>query len=447
MRRIILTLSVVSSLLIGQSSSATMTIYKDGIALVKQPVSWETDRGSQVLSFDQLPPGIVKDSPFLMVNGADIQLQRMNEDIFSSGNFLQRNIGYEITVKFLDGKTESGNLIEYDGSKLSIRKRSRITHVPIRNLASITFTADTEHENIRPSLDWNAFVPNDGKVEGELVYLSTGFKWNAVYRMIVNEDLNRASLIPEAFITNSSNLDFQNIKLSLVEGALNTPGTQPQFAQRMMMAEKSFDGISTTTTEEQLGDYYIYDLPDNLALNASEGLTVRLYNPRNIAFEKTYLFENTELAQHEEPMEIEFKFSNTEENDLNVPLPAGKISIYTTRENGNIEYIGQDDLKQVPRGQDVSLTAGRAFDVIGKRKVLNYDRQKKSEEAVIQIQLINSSQEKINVKIIEHIHGDWVISDPSSNYIKSDASTIYFPVSLEPNSESYITYTYRKEWK
>ena len=89
-----------------------------------------------------------------------------------------------------------------------------------------------------------------------------------------------------------------------------------------------------------------------------------------------------------------------------------------------LEYIGADNMGQVPKGQFTTLTSGRAFDVFGNRKVLNYDRQRKSEEAVIEIRVTNGRSEEVDVLLIEHINGDWVIKDESLNYQKKDASTI-----------------------
>ena len=82
----------------------------------------------------------------------------------------------------------------------------------------------------------------------------------------------------------------------------------------------------------------------------------------------------------------------------------------------------------------------------GKRKILNYDRQRNSEEAVIEISISNARTDPVQIRIVEHINGDWVIKDQSHNYQKENASTIHFSISLDPGKKEYITYTYRKEW-
>ena len=121
--------------------------------------------------------------------------------------------------------------------------------------------------------------------------------------------------------------------------------------------------------------------------------------------------------------------------------------MYSYKKSNTLEYIGADKMGQVPKGQSTTLTSGRAFDVTGNRKVLNYDRQRKSEEAVIEIKVSNARNEKVDVLLVEHINGDWIIKDESLDYQKKDASTVHFPLSLNAGETKSVYYTYRKEWK
>ena len=172
-----------------------------------------------------------------------------------------------------------------------------------------------------------------------------------------------------------------------------------------------------------------------------------MYGPLDVGYKKTYVFENSERRQKEEPLEVQISMENTESNGLGISLPGGKVEMYTYKKSSGLEYIGADNMGQVPKGQSTTLTSGRAFDVIGNRKVLNYDRQRKSEEAVIEIKVTNTRNEDINVLLVEHINGDWIIKDESLNYQKKDASTVHFPLSLQSGETKNVYYTYRKEWK
>ena len=52
------------NLVFAQSQSASLTIYKDGTALVKQPVEWSLTPGINFKTWDKLPNGIDRDTPF-----------------------------------------------------------------------------------------------------------------------------------------------------------------------------------------------------------------------------------------------------------------------------------------------------------------------------------------------------------------------------------------------
>ena len=119
---------------------------------------------------------------------------------------------------------------------------------------------------------------------------------------------------------------------------------------------------------------------------------------------------------------------------------------YTISGTKGLEYIGADKMGQVPKGQSTKIISGRAFDVVGNRKVLNYNRQRKSEEAVIEIKVTNARSKEIKVLLVEHINGDWIIKDESLDYKKKDASTIHFSFLLNGGETKNVYYTYRKEW-
>ena len=132
---------------------------------------------------------------------------------------------------------------------------------------------------------------------------------------------------------------------------------------------------------------------------------------------------------------------------LNIAEEAGKVDIYTNSNKGGFEFIGSDNIGQVPKGESSKIQAGYAFDITGKRKVINYDRQRKSEEAVIEIKVTNARIDEVEILLVEHINGDWIIKDPSLNYQKKDASTIHFVFSVQAGETKSVYYTYRKEWK
>jgi len=445
----IIFLSIISSFLWSQSVSATMTIYKDGYGLIKQPVNWDVTSGLSNIRYDRVPRGMTVESPFLSLKGANIHTQHLDFNVFSGEAFFKSKLGQQIELKSNGDKPINGILLEYSPSTVTLQTKSSVRSFPRSVVSMMSVKEVIKEPQYRPQLAWDINSDKSGRIDGELVYTSKGFEWNAVYRMILQGSGNGAELISEAYIINRSNVSFSLLTLQLVEGTLSrvrhsTTLTRSMNMKMDMMAESL--GAATVPALEALGDYHIYKIPGVLRLKANESITVRLYAPREVSFNKTYLFENYEQNQREEPLTVQLSFDNTEENNLSIPLPQGLVELYQLTDSGALEFLGEDQIKQVPKGSTVDLVAGRAFDVIGKRIVINYDRQRKSEEASIQIHIRNTKDQDVLVHAIEKISGDWVIRDESTMYIKDDASTIHFPISIPAGSEQYITYTYRKEW-
>ena len=434
------------NLLIAHSEKAIITIYKDGTALVKQPVSWRNvSKGNSYITFKELPDGIHKDTPFLNLNNTQILTQRFNSKVFSSINYFLDRKGSIVNLKSKTERAITGSLLEISNESVTIQHKGGVRTFIYDNIEYLESKDKIENPILRPFLAWDIKTSNSGEVKGELVYKSANFSWDTVYRLVMNGQDN-GELIAEAVISNGSDLDFKDTQIQLVEGILNKPKVsrfRPDQSFKMAARAKSKPAMD----QAELGDYHIYTLNSTHDLKAKENITVRMYGPLNVGYVKTYVFENTERRQKEEPLKVELSIKNTESNGLGIPLPAGKVEIYTYSNTGGLEYLGTDQIRQVPKGQSSTLSSGYAFDIIGKRKVLNYDRQRKSEEAVIEVQVTNTRSELVQVRIVEHINGDWVVKNESHNYQKKDASTIHFTIILDPGKTKYVTYTYRKEWK
>ena len=428
-----------------QSGDATLTIYKDGTALIKQPVTWTATKGKSVITWNKLPASIQRDTPFLNLDDATVMSQRFNDKVFSSADYFMDLKGQKISVKPNDGKLVTGLLLEINQNSVSITNRNGILTFNREELAYMSAANKVPNPVFKPYLSWDIQSSKSGSLKGELVYKSKNFTWSTVYRIKMTDEIH-GELIAEAVIDNASDLDFAGARLQLVEGNLNklSGGRRPQKNTAAMAARVS---TGQAMTREELGDYHIYPLKDVHNLQAKESITVRMYGPLNVKYKKTYVFENSERRQKEEPLEVKIALKNTESNGLGIPLPDGKIELYTYSGKGGLEYIGADKMGQVPKGQSTEITSGRAFDVVGNRKVLNYDRQRKSEEAVIEIKVTNARSENVDVLLVEHINGDWIIKDESLDYLKKDASTIHFPLILNAGETKNVYYTYRKEWK
>ena len=436
---IFLSLSAIYS----QSLYANLTIYKDGYALVKQPVFWEdVDSDQNVIIWDVLPKGVVYNSPFLSLENANVLIQSFNKDVFHFSERLYDYLGTKVDIKLINSNDMSGTLIEVTDKILTIQRRRSLISFN-RDRVDYINVPSADNVQFKPTLKWTIQIDQEADtIAGDLTYLASGFSWNANYRFIIDSEIDEAQFIAEAAINNDSNINFENAALSLVEGKLNMNEGADNFPRSI-----TNQPVTSSPERSELGDYHIFNIDTDMSLITKETIITRLYPSRNVSFVKTYIFENEEKSQKDEPLSVEYDIPNTSENNLGIPLPKGEIQLYQLLENGTIEFIGKDEIRQIPRNETANISSGKAFDVLGTRKILNYDRQQKSEEASIAIQVKNSQMESISVRLAEHIYGDWVIRNASTDYRKVDASTIHFMISVPGESSRTVTYTYRKEWK
>ena len=426
------------------SKKANVTIYKDGTALVKQEIVWDNvPKGKSIIKYDDIPKSIQKDTPFISIENAQVLNQKFVEKIFSSNNYFSSKKGDYITVKLKNEKAVSGNLLEISSNLLTIQSKYSVRSFNRDNIEYIETKDNISAPNFSPYLQWEIKNNKAGKVKASLVYKLGNVSWDAIYRLTTNGQ-TEGELVVEGVIFNNSSKDYFNANINLVEGIINKSKPKQTNNYSEMAMSRS---VVQKNTPAELGDYYIYSTGSIQNFTSRENITVGIYGPLNVNYEKVYVFENFERQKKDEPLRIEYTLSNTEKDGLGIVLPAGKVDIYTNSNKGGFEFIGSDNIGQVPKGESSKIQAGYAFDITGKRKVINYDRQRKSEEAVIEVALNNSKSETASVKVVEHINGDWVIRDPSHDYIKEDASTIHFLIDVEPGKKEFITYTYRKEWK
>lgn len=436
----IITLNFISAQIDQQKRS--LTIYKDNFAIINEPVIWNLNAGKNISTFSNLPKNLFYDSPILNIEGVQVLSQTLNKNVSNTDVFLRKSRGTTIEIKPKDGPIVQGTLMDYSGSSISIKTTKGLVVYQRAQISYFTLKSLNFQNKFTPEISWEIFSPTDISINAALSYIASDFSWKPIYRLILNSENSIALMSVNAEITNNSNISLFALDINVVEG--NVPLSSYSRGSEYQTIESR---SSSMNSGNNLGDFYIFDLGSNLNLESMQTIQFPLMNETPIEYEKKYLFRNSERDQGDEPLDIEISFENTKENNLELPLPSGILFLYEKDQLGLMRFIGKDSLSQLYKGGTAILDGGKTSDIVGKRRILNFDRQTKSEESTISLQIINTSNKSIKVKAIEKIIGDWVIKESSSMYIKEDASTIYFPLEIEPGQTELITYTYKKEWK
>ncbi len=424
-----------------ESSNRSLTIYKDNFAVIKEPIIWNLKSGSNITSFSNISKNLLFDSPVLNIEGVEVLSQTLNKNFSSTDSFLKNSVGSPVEIIPISGSRTEGLLMDINSSSISVKTSKGLVVFQRSQLLSFTLKSNSVQDKFTPEIVWELISIEEKPVRAELTYISSGFSWKPIYTLTINGDDSTASLMVNAEVTNNSNVSLFAANLKVVEGNVPLNSSSKKSSYQMMESRSAMD------TRNSLGDFYIFDIGSNLKLDSMQSIQLPLMESRQIIYDKKYIFENSERDQGDEPLSIEVSFENSASNNLELPLPSGVLFLYEKDDANSINFIGRNSLTQLYKGGVAILDGGKAFDIIGKRRILNFDRQSNSEESTISLQILNTSNKSIKVKAVEKIFGDWVIKESSSMYIKEDASTIYFPLEIEPGQTELITYTYKKEWK
>ena len=327
-----LSILILINIIIAQTSKkANVTIYKDGTALVKQEIVWDNiPKGGSIIKYDDIPKSIQKDTPFISIENVQVLNQKFVEKIFSSNNYFSSKKGDYITVKLKNEKAVSGNLLEISSNLLTIQSKYSVRSFNRDNIEYIETKDNISAPNFSPYLQWEIKNNKAGKVKASLVYKLGNISWDAIYRLTTNGQ-TEGELVVEGVIFNNSSKDYFNANINLVEGIINKSKPKQTNNYSEMAMSRS---VVQKNTPAELGDYYIYSTGSIQNFTSRENITVGIYGPLNVNYEKVYVFENFERQKKDEPLRIEYTLSNTEKDGLGIVLPAGKVDIYTNSNKG-----------------------------------------------------------------------------------------------------------------
>ena len=219
----------------------------------------------------------------------------------------------------------------------------------------------------------------------------------------------------------------------------------PQFAEEGLFEYHlySLDGTTTVRDNEQkqmtLLDAHKAPAEKKFAYDGRRGFW-GIYNP--LSYYPTEAYDTSAYKKINVIMEIK-----NSKPSLGIPLPKDKMRLYKADSKGGLQFVGEDEIDHTPKDETVRLYVGDTFDAVGEHKRTSFKRISDREvEESFEITVRNHRKEPTSVSIIEHTWQDWRITAKSSDYIKKDAHTIEFPVTVPQDGETKVTYTVRTKW-
>ncbi len=457
------------------TKSVQITAYNSNFALVKDSRAIDFEKGINTLDVEnvaaQIDPTSVLFKSLTDPNSVVILEQNYQFDLITPENILNKSVGERISFTQFDqnGKpyTQKGTLLNPAGQGGTV-VRGDDGKITLNPEGQIALEKMPEGLRPKPTLNWLLNSDKAGSQDCEISYITNGINWNADYVALVNADDTKLDLSGWVSLTNQSGASYKDALLTLVAGdvrRIQPPAPAPGGyggGEYMMKAE-----MAPQFKEKSFFEYHMYTMARPTTVADKETKQLSLLGAANVPVTKEMTYDargdwfrswwypgRTEGdpgsgydTSNYHKVNVVLEVRNSEENNMGMPLPKGRVRVYKLDDTGSQQFIGEDQIDHTPKDEKIRLYIGDAFDVVGDYKRTNYTKISSNVvEESFEVKIRNHKKTAVTVKVVDHVWSDWKVTTSSQEYTKKDASTIEFPVTVAPDKETTVTYTIRTTW-
>jgi len=442
---------------LNDQTDIAVTIYNENLALVRDQRSISMPVGVHDLAIRDVSGQIRPETALLGSSGGSASMhlleQNFDFDLLSPESLLQKFIGKEIRAVSINPATGNETIetatVLATNQGLVLQFADRIeTGFPGR----LIFDRVPDNLRDRPTLVLKVDNKDASPQTIRLTYLTGGISWKADYVASLNEDETSLDLNGWVTLTNQSGTSYPQALLQLVAGEV-------QQVQEAMLQNRGLDMMMAAApakeamSEESLFDYHLYTLERPTTIANQQTKQVALMDASSVPVNKRYivegqgqLFGGRYSGKQSNDVGVFIELVNDAESSLGVPLPAGIMRVYKNDSAGRAQFIGEDRIDHTPRGEEIKLKLGNAFDVTaesvqtGFTKVQSVGQYNFSAEVSQRITLKNAKDIPVQVTLREYIPGDWkILSEPAPHH-KTSSNTVEWKINVP--ADAGVTHEY-----
>jgi len=418
-----------------------LTIYNDDLALVRSRFKLNLEKGSQFYNFNQITSRIKTESVVVNSTGDPVTVAEQNYeyDLAGTEQILAKYIDYDVSLTTKNMSVFEGRMQFYDGQTIGISEvntgrlilvnRSEILQVQLAQLPSNFYT--------KPTLRWRLLTDKKADYPMQISYLTGGLSWNVTYNATWNGTI--LGLNSWVTINNQSGKGFENVMLKLIAGDVNQVNRYMygKGGRAMEMADGMTSTAAPSFEEKEFHDFHMYTLSEPVSFADKQVKQMQLFPFKTIQAKQEYEYPVWSTA-----VNSNIVFKNTQENGLGIPLPKGVFKIYKEDDDKNLEFIGEDSINHTSKNEEINLTTGKAFDLVGKtiQKSSRPMGPNKTENEV-QVTLRNNSKEEKIIKITYPKSPNATMTKSSFKYELTNDSKYIWTVTLKPDAEFNLTFS------
>lgn len=462
--------------LLGQPA---LTVYNQGFAVVRERVPLDLKAGENAVTFSGATALLEPDSVVLRDPAGKVQVRILEQsyraDVMSQGVLLALNEG-----KTIDFLVRDQNAKEYTVQGKIVRSGHNPNGEPMTPIIEVDgklrfslpgeplFPALAGDGILKPALNWKLNAPQAAKFDAELGYITNGMSWQAAYNLVAPEKGDTLDIVGWVTVNNQSGKLFENASLKLMAGDVNRIQPQaPKAARGREVMLSAFSVADAAVTEKAFDEFHLYTLPRPVTLRERETKQVEFMRATGVKAPVVYVYDGGAMfgtyhggqmrdpgygTQSNKKVWVMREFKNSEDNKLGLPLPKGRLRFYRQDDaDKRLEFTGENELDHTAKNELIRVKTGDAFDVVGERIRTNFNGSNRQDfaEEDFEIKVRNRKTEPVTVRVVEHLYrwNNWSIVQKSDEFVKKDAQTIEFNVTIPPDTEKVVTYRVRYDWK
>ena len=440
----------------------SVTVYNSDLALVEDVRTLDIASGRQRIEFKDVSPRIRSETVTLSAPGVGIVEQNFDYDLLSPETLMEKAVGQTVRIV----RTNPGNgqqitetatvLAVNDGVVLQIGDRIEVLRddgVPTR----VIFDRVPPNLRARPTLSVTVDSASAGRRDARLSYLTNGLSWKADYVALFDEKAGKLDLQGWVTLTNTSGATFDDAELQLVAGTINLVRSQQEYWQREQYARQSRGRTVQAGVEAGEGggarsaaDYYLYPMPERTTIAQNQTKQIGFLDSKGVAAKKAYQYRAWGFQSQDEPTsaDVVLKFVNSSSGGLGAQLPSGILRVYMRDAAGEPKFVGESSIPHTPRGSDLAVKTGEAFDVtvqptLVKSEKVSTWRTRYTMKYVVR----NARAEGVTVEVVQPgLWRDGKVLDESLASRRVNASTLAWDVAVPANGETELTFTVETGW-
>ena len=438
-----------------------VTIYNGGQSLVQDIRQISIPAGRSRQEFPDVSAQIRPQTVSFAADGTAIVEQNFDYDLLSPNALMQKAVGEMVTLLRINPATgaetrERAKVLAVNGGVvLQIGPRIEILRddgLPVR----VIFDKIPPNLRAKPTLSITVESDRAGTRPATLSYLTSGLGWAADYVSLYDEKAGTIDVQGWVTLTNTTGTTFDNARTLLVAG---TPagsgnasiGAAPRY--RPTPPTNLRRAGTETAPREQLGDYYLYPLPERTTIANAQTKQVSFLDVSKVPARKAYEYRVEGFNNMDEPQSAAsvIKFSSSREGGLGDALPAGTVRFYQRDLRGDPQFIGENRIGHTPMGSELGLATGEAFDVKVKATVVSRERRAPNVWRTSMSYLVtNARAQPVTVDLTQR-GLDWYwdetrIITESQKSERLDADGTKWSVAVPANGETTVTATFETRY-